>query len=94
MVDDERGKVLLAGSAGYEVSASDGPVGVVETPLFPPDSAEPDFLVLRVGIWPRTRRPIVPVSFVETIDTAQRTVHVSGSRAEIASLSECLPIAI
>jgi hypothetical protein len=94
MRDGDRTGKLLAGSAGYDVYASDGPVGVVDTPLFPPDAARPDFLVLQVGSWPRVRRPILSVSLVEKIDATRRTVHVSATRIDIASLSECLPIAI
>jgi hypothetical protein len=93
MIDADRRQMLLAGAAGYEVAASDGRLGVVETPLFPPDAAEPDFLLLRVGTWPRIRRPVVSVSLVEAIDTHERIVRIRGRRVEIASLSERLPIA-
>jgi hypothetical protein len=37
----------LACSHGYLVVGRDGPLGVVETPLFPPEGDEPDYLVLR-----------------------------------------------
>jgi hypothetical protein len=94
MAEGEDRRQLLGGTAGYRVTASDGWLGVVETPLFPPDAAEPDFLLLRVDGWPRTRRPVVSVSRVEAVDVHHGTVHIRGRREEIAALSEQLPIAI
>jgi len=85
---------ILALSSGFRVVAHDGPVGVVETPLFPPDEAEPDFLVLRVGDRLHQRRPVVPAALVERVDPHARVVHVHGSRNVIAALPEHLPLAI
>jgi hypothetical protein len=84
---------LLAFTCGFAVEAEDGPVGVVETPLFPPDRREPDFLVLRVGrILPR--RPVVRTALVEGVDAKTRIVRIRGRRAEIAHLPEHLPLAM
>jgi hypothetical protein len=81
---------LLAHAAGYAVVDDDGDVGTVETPLFPSDSREPDFLVLRV----RARRPIVSCALVEDVDPAHRIVRLRGNRRDILRLPEHVPIAI
>lgn len=93
MASDERTHLLLARCGGFSVEASDGPVGVVETPLFPPDGASPDFLVLRVGNRLRPRRPVLAAALVERVDLDARVVRVHGLGAEIARLPEHLPIA-
>ena len=95
MFDDGRSDdAILALSSGFTVLAGDGLVGVVETPLFPPDQSEPDFLVLRVGDRLHERRPVVPAALVERVDPHARVVHVHGSRDEIVGLPEHLPLAI
>ena len=91
---DERTSLLLSLCGGFAVEASDGVVGVVETPLFPPDETVPDFLALRVGGRLHPRRPILPTALVERVDLQSRVVHVRGSGAEVARLPEHLPIAI
>jgi hypothetical protein len=85
---------VLAASAGFRAVASDGPLGSVETPLFPPDAREPDFLVLRVYGWARTRRPIVSTALVEEVDAESRTIRLSGRRRDIERMPEHVPIAI
>jgi hypothetical protein len=85
--------VSLASSAGFEVVASDGLLGVVETPLFPPDFAEPDFLVVRVTSGAETRRPVVSAALVHEVDAERRRVSVSGPKGLLARLPEHLPIA-
>jgi hypothetical protein len=94
MVSDERIGFLLALCGGFAVEASDGVVGVVETPLFPPDDTYPDFLVLRIGNRLHPRRPILPTALVESVDLGSRVVRVRGSSVEIGHLPEHLPIAI
>jgi hypothetical protein len=84
---------LLALASGYRVEADDGPIAVVETPVFPPDAAEPDFLVLRVGRL-HPRRPIVSVAIVEHVDPEARVVRVRGRRGDIQRLPEHLPLAL
>jgi hypothetical protein len=85
--------LALASSAGFEVVASDGVLGVVETPLFPPDLAEPDFLVVRVTSGAETLRPVVSAGLVSQVDTEHRRVSVSGPKGLLARLPEHLPIA-
>lgn len=83
---------VLALSSGFTVEASDGEVGVIETPLFPPAETTPDFLVVRVGrVHPR--RPVISAALVERVDPHARVVHVRGTRDEIAELPEHLPLA-
>jgi len=95
MFDDRRtDDSALALSGGFGVVASDGPVGIVETPLFPPDQTEPDFLVLRVGDRLHQRHPVLPAALVERVDPQSRVVHVHGTRKTIAGLPEHLPLAI
>jgi hypothetical protein len=85
--------MLLAHAAGFEARASDGPLGLVETPLFPSDGADPDFLLLRVGTWPRVRWPVVPAFYVDEVDPLRRVVFFRGARAELEQLPEHLPVA-
>jgi hypothetical protein len=93
MAADQGLETLLALSSGFSVEAADGEVGVVETPLFPPDETAPDFLVVRVGRL-HPRRPVLSAALVERIDLQKRVVHVRGSRRELADLPEHLPLAI
>ena len=89
MGERERSDLLLAGCGGFAVEAGDGAVGVVETPLFPPDAAAPDFLVLRAGY----RKPVVPVALVEWVDADRRLVHLHAQRNQVLELPEHLPVA-
>jgi hypothetical protein len=84
----------LASCNGYVVEASDGLVGEVETPLFPPDRSQPDYLVLRIGGPVRVRRPVIAVALVEEVDSGERLVRVRGTKGQIESLPEHLPLAI
>jgi hypothetical protein len=84
---------LLACSAGFAAIARDGVLGTVETPLFPPDAREPDFLVIRAGPWPRTRRSIVSTALVEDVDVERRCVRLAASKRDIDRLPEHVPIA-
>jgi hypothetical protein len=85
---------MLGLCSGFDVEASDGPVGVVETPIFPPDEATPDFLVLRVGGRVRPRRPVLATAYVESIDARNRVLRVGVSRSDILRLPEHLPLAV
>lgn len=86
-------EMLLSFSSGFAVEADDGPVGTVETPLFPPDGAVPDFLVLRVGRL-HPRRPIIATALVELVDAQAKVVRVRGNREAIEHLPEHLPLAM
>jgi hypothetical protein len=94
MYVDQRTDALLAACGGFRVEASDGLVGIVETPLFPPDASTPDFLVVRAGRRLHPRRPVVPAALVEDVDAQARIVHVHGCSEDIVRLPEYLPIAI
>jgi N-acyl homoserine lactone hydrolase len=84
----------LASCSGYIVEASDGRVGEVEMPLFPPDGPEPDFLVLRADGLLSLRRPLVATELVEEVDHCRHRIRVRGTRSEIESLPERLPLAM
>lgn len=91
---DREGHRILAHCSGFSVEAADGVVGKVETPLFPPDAAVPDFLILRTFGRVRVRRPIVATALVERIDLGRRVIVLRGTQRQIASLPEHLPLAI
>jgi hypothetical protein len=82
----------LAACHGYQVAAADGLVGEVDTPLFPPDITEPDYLIVRVGGRLRPRYPVVPTALVEEIAPERRLVLLRGMRNEIERLPENLPL--
>jgi hypothetical protein len=83
----------LASCNDYLVDAIDGHVGEVETPLFPPEGAEPDYLVLRVVGPSGVRRPMVTTALVEEVDSRQRLVRLHLTKEQIKSLPEDLPLA-
>jgi hypothetical protein len=84
----------LAGSHGFLALAHDGPVGNVETPIFPPDSRDPDFLILRTrDANQRTRRPVVPIALVEDVDRERRVIRLRGLVRELTHLPESFPLA-
>lgn len=84
---------VLAHSHGFLAIATDGPVGTVEQPVFPPDRGEPDFLVLSIGRFLR-RRPVVSVELVERVDPARRLIYLRGRAKRLARMPERLPLAI
>jgi hypothetical protein len=94
MSGDEQIETLLALCSGFAVEAADGLVGVVETPLFPPDDTTPDFLVLRAGGPLHPRHPVVSAALVEDVDAGAHVVRVRGRRNDILRLPEHLPLAI
>ena len=81
----------LGHSHGYVVEAADGEVGVVETPLFPQYSEEPDFLVIRLA-GNEERFAAVPAPLVASVVADDRTVSLNASRDEILKLPEHIPI--
>lgn len=88
---DER--EALASCNDYLVDAIDGHVGEVETPLFPPDGSEPDYLVLRVVGPSGVRRPVVTTAVVEEVDSRQRRVRLHLTREQVDGLPDDLPLA-
>jgi hypothetical protein len=91
---EREGHRILAFCSGFSVEAADGVVGEVETPLFPPDAAVPDFLIVRTLGRARVRRPVVATALVERIDLSRRVIVLRGSEREIKRLPEHLPLAI
>jgi hypothetical protein len=79
----------LASCNDYVVEARDGPAGTVETPLFPPDGSEADYLVLRVG----ARRRVVSTALVKDVDPGRRLVRLRVTTAELERIPEDLPLA-
>lgn len=79
---------------GYSVLALDGPAGEVETPIFPPDVAEPDYVIVRLGGRITPRLPIVHAGLVAGVDAESRSVRLAVTRDELARLPEHLPAAV
>jgi hypothetical protein len=75
--DSER--EALASCSGYVVEATDGRVGQVELPLFPPDRSEPDYLILRADGFLSLRRPLIATTLIEYVDTRERRIRVRGN---------------
>ena len=78
---------------GYAAVASDGPLGMVETPLFPPDTDVPDYLVVRIGAADAPRFPVIAAAAVTSVDTRTREVRIDGTVAELERMPEHLPLA-
>jgi hypothetical protein len=85
----------LASCNGYSVETSDRQVvGEIETPLFPPDGSEPDYLVLRISGVLRVRHPVLATAIVEEVDPRRRLVRVACTKGQIEGMPEHLPLAI
>lgn len=82
----------LARSHGYVTVARDGVCGTVETPLFPPDRSEPDFVVLRMDGGRRPRYPVVSSALVEWVDPERELVFLGATRAELSVLPDRSPL--
>jgi hypothetical protein len=86
---------LLSACHGYAVYANDGLAGEVETPLFPPDAAVPDFLVLRITCRGRLfpRFVSLPVRLVLDADADGRQLRVAVDRATLERMPDNVPVA-
>jgi hypothetical protein len=85
---------VLARCHGYLAVASDGPVGEIETPLFPPGADEPDYLIIRLARVLRPRMPVIWGGLVQEIDAERRLVFLDATREEIRHQPEHLPLAV
>jgi hypothetical protein len=84
----------LAGCHGFLVVGTDGACGAVETPLFPPDRVDPDFLIVRTGGRVRPRFRVVSTALVEAVDGDSERVLLRLSGEELRRLPEHLPLAL
>lgn len=84
----------LARCHGFLAIAADGQLGEIETPLFPPDWREPDYLIVRTTheANQRLRRPVIPVSLVEHVDEEQKVLRLRGAVKQLAHMPEALPL--
>jgi hypothetical protein len=82
----------LARCHGFLAVSPGGAIGDVETPLFASDRLDPDYLVVRVWVRGRKRRPLVPVSLVERVDELRELVYLRNGLPEICELPESLPL--
>lgn len=77
---------------GDAVVASDGHVGRVERVLRRDGSGEAAFLVVAVRGRLRRRHPVVPCALVVGIDAGRRVVRLRGTRRDVHSLPETVPL--
>ena len=81
----------LATSHGYAVEAEDGDVGEVETPLFPPAGAEPDFLMVRLAN-DASRFAVVSVQLISNVDSTSRRIKLETSCSAVAAMPRDIPL--
>jgi hypothetical protein len=79
---------------GYLVIARDGLCGAVDTPIFPPDGGEPDYIVIRTGGRVHPRFPIVAAALVDGVDPHRELVYLDLDKDEVGQMPEHLPLAI
>jgi hypothetical protein len=84
----------LSDCDGFRVEATDGPCGVIDMPLFPPDGEEPDYLVVRTGSRLNPRYPVVPTELVDGVDRHARHVRLGVPATTVRRLPEHLPLAL
>jgi hypothetical protein len=84
--------VALARCHGFLAVSRRGPIGEVETPLFASDRLDPDYLVVRLTVRGRTRRPLVPIALVERVDELGEIVYFRDDLPEVDALPEHLPL--
>jgi hypothetical protein len=70
---------------GFEVEATDGPVGKIEEAAYELGSS---WLVVDTGPWIFGKKVLLPAGTVDSIDPEERKVHVDRSREEIKNAPE------
>ena len=70
---------------GFEVDATDGPVGKIEDAAYELGSS---WLVVDTGPWIIGKKVLLPAGTVESIDPEERKVYVDRTREEIKSAPE------
>jgi hypothetical protein len=70
---------------GFEVDATDGPVGKIEDAAYELGSS---WLVVDTGPWIFGKKVVLPAGTVESIDPEARKVYVDRTREEIKSAPE------
>jgi PRC-barrel domain protein len=70
---------------GFEVDATDGPVGKIEDAAYELGSS---WLVVDTGPWIFGKKVLLPAGTVESIDPEARKVYVDRTREEIKSAPE------
>jgi hypothetical protein len=83
----------LARCHGFSVTAGGRRIGVVETPVFPTATSEPDYLIVRTtAALPGTFR-VVPVASVAALDAAVDEIALDLAWEDVSALPERLPLA-
>jgi hypothetical protein len=81
----EAGAVEDVDLRGFEVEATDGPVGKVEEATYELGSS---WLVVDTGPWIFGRRVLLPAGTIASIDTDERKLYVDRTRDEIKEAPE------
>jgi hypothetical protein len=71
--------------AGFEVDATDGPVGKIEDAAYELGSS---WLVVNTGPWILGKKVLLPAGTVESVDPEARKVYVDRTREEIKQAPE------
>jgi hypothetical protein len=66
---------------------------VVETPIFPPDGGEPDYVVVRTDGRAGPRYPIIAAVLVGAVDPNRELIYVDLDKEEVGRMPEQLPLA-
>lgn len=70
----------LSTLSGYQVKATDGPLGTVGHVA---DELGGSYVTVRVGLWILARTVLVPAGTIARIDHVERTVYVDRDKEEI-----------
>jgi hypothetical protein len=70
---------------GFEVEATDGPVGKIEEATYELGSS---WLVVDTGPWIFGRKVLLPAGTIESIDPEERKMYVDRTREEIKQAPE------
>ncbi|WP_327232951.1 PRC-barrel domain containing protein [Streptomyces sp. NBC_01317] len=70
---------------GYKVEASDGSIGKVDKHS---DEVGSSYLVVDTGVWIFGKHVLLPASTVTRVDTAEETIYVDRTKAEIKDAPE------
>ncbi|MDJ0460126.1 PRC-barrel domain containing protein [Streptomyces sp. H27-C3] len=70
---------------GFKVEATDGSIGKVDKHS---EDVGSSYIVVDTGVWIFGKHVLLPAGTVSSIDTAEKTIHVSRTKAEIKDSPE------
>ena len=83
--DDESGLI------GYEVEATDGGIGKVESETL---NVEANRLVVDTGFWIFGSKRVIPVGMVKQVDREAETIHIDMTREQVKNSPEYVETAV